>query len=109
MSRRQSGPGAPAASQFRIPTTAELQLSEGLNWLAVASKKRLSAQVVTAIMDHHRERGTEPGILLAAAVAFLVAGADRQTNPLNRYWHIADQISARERARYLNVDEKELI
>ena len=109
--RRTAGEptAAPPAHQFRIPTTAELQLSEGLNWLRATSKRRLSAEIVNSAMDHYRERGTEPAILLAAAVAFLVAGADKQPGQLNRYWHIADQVSARERARYLNTDEKELI
>jgi hypothetical protein len=47
--------------------------------------------------------------LLAAAIQYLVAGADRSEDRINRYWHIADQVSARERCRYLEMNEKELL
>lgn len=99
---------SPPAHLFKIPSAAA-QLSTALNWLAVASKGRLSEQIIQSAMSHQRQRGTEPGILIAAAVQFLAVGADREPDAINRYWHIVDQISARERARYLHTDEKDLL
>jgi hypothetical protein len=99
----------PPAHLSRIPSSAAAQLSTGLNWLKVVSGGRLDKQMIQAIMVHQRQRKTEPAILLAAAVQFLAIGADHEPDQLNRYWHIADQISARERARYMNLNESDLM
>lgn len=97
------------AHRIQIPPTAQMQLSAGLNWVDVASRNRLGPDLIAAIMRHHRDRRTEPAVLIAAAVQYLVSGSDREDDRINRYWHIADQVSARERARYLNMEEVELL
>lgn len=108
MARARRAETAPA-HRLRIPSTAEIQLSTGLAWVAEASRGRLSDQIVESALQHYRVLRTEPGILIAAAVQYLVSGSDREDDPLNRYWHIVNQVSARERARYLNLEEKELL
>lgn len=100
---------APPAAQLRIPSSAEIQLSTALNWLARATRGRLSERVIASAMAHHRETRCEPAVLVGAAVQFLAMNCDREPDELNRYWHLADQISARERSRYLNTDEKDLL
>jgi len=107
MARTRSG-SAPA-HRLQIADTAEQQLSAALSWVAVASGGRLTQRVIDAAMRHHRATRCEPAILIAAAVQYLVTGSDREDDHLNRYWHIADQTSARERARYLNTEESELL
>lgn len=111
MSRKadETGRRAPPAALLRIPNTAALQLSTALNWLAVVSKGRLGDAVIQSIMAHHRITGSDPAVMIASAVQFLAMGADHQPDQLNRFWHIADQVSARERARYMNVKESELL
>lgn len=99
----------PVAHRIQIPPTAQMQLSAGLNWLDVVSRGRLGEDLIAAVCYHRRDRHTEPAVLIAAAVQYLVSGSDREGDRVNRYWHIADQISARERARYLNVGESELL
>ena len=92
-----------------IPPTAQMQLSAALAWIAVASGGRLTSVLIESIIRHHRSVRTEPGVLIAAAIQYLISGSDREADWLNRYWHIADQVSARERSRYLNTSEKELM
>jgi hypothetical protein len=104
-SRAQS---APEARHLRIPDSAAGQLSVALNWLDLASGGRLSREVIDAAMRHRRELDTPPGVLIAAAVQYLVLDCDREPDRLNRYWTLANQVSARERARYLNLEESEL-
>ena len=48
------------------------------------------------------------GVLVAAAVQYLVSDSDREPDHLNRFWAIANLVSARERARYLNMEEDDL-
>ena len=81
----------------------------GLNWLDLISRGRLGRRLIAAAMLHQRRVGTEPGILIAAAVQYLAAGLDRHDDFLNQYWHIVNQVSARERARYLNLEEEDLL
>jgi len=100
---------APEARHLRIPQTAAEQLSAALNWIDVASKGRLGRDLIAAAMRHRRSVGTEPGILIAAAIQFLICSADREPDKLNRYWTLVNQVSARERARYLNMEESELL
>lgn len=105
---RKTG-GNPAAHRVRIPPTPGTQLSTGLHWLALSSRGRLTKDVIAAAIRHQRERNTDPSVLIAAAVQYLVADCDKADDRVNRYWHIADQVSARARARYLNLDESELL
>lgn len=105
---RPTGGGVAPAHRYRIPDESESQLAAALAWIALASQGRLGQDVIDSAMRHHRSRRTEPGILIAAAVQYLLSGSDREPDCINRYWHIADQVSARERARYLNLEEKEL-
>lgn len=105
---RKTG-GNPAAHRVRIPPTPGTQLSTGLHWLALSSRGRLSNDVIAAAIRHQHERDTDPSVLIAAAVQYLVSGCDSAEDRVNRYWHIADQVSARARARYLNIEEGELI
>ena len=86
-----------------------MQLSAALNWIDVASRGRIGPDLIALVMLHQRERSAEPAILIAAAVQYLISNSDREDDRINRYWHIADQISARERARYMNMDEGDLI
>lgn len=106
---RPPGSAAPVAHRSRIPPDAETQLAAALAWIAESSRGRLSRALIRSIMKHQRDRRTEPGILIAAAIQYLLTGSDREEDQLNRYWHIADQVSARERARYLNIEEDKLI
>lgn len=110
MAQTEPGPGGliRPAHRSRIPPDAETQLAAALAWIAVASRGRLSQPLIDSAMSHHRTRRTEPGILIAAAIQYLLTGADREDDRVNRFWHIADQISARERARYLNIREEDL-
>lgn len=79
-----------------------------LNWIDLASGGRLSREVIEAAMRHRRELDTPPGVLIAAAIQYLVSDSDREPDRLNRYWTIANLVSARECARYLNLEESEL-
>lgn len=100
---------APEARHLRIPETPADQLSAALNWIDVASRGRLGKDIIASAMRHRRAVDTEPGILIAAAIQFLICRADEQDDRLNRYWTLANQVSARERARYLNLEESELL
>jgi hypothetical protein len=105
----RKAPAAPSpAHLLQIPPTPAAQLSTGLSWLAVVTRGRLSDRVIESALAHQRQVRTEPAVLVAAAVQFLVEGADSEPDQLNRFWHIADQISARERCRYLGLEEKDL-
>lgn len=86
-----------------------VQLSAALAWLALASKGRVDGTLTRAVVEHHRRTRCDPAVLVAACVQYLIAGADREPDALNRYWHIADQVSARTRARYLNIEQDDLL
>lgn len=101
--------GGSAARNVKIPPTGASQLATALNWVDVASGGRLGNQIVQAAIRHHRSRHTEPGILIAAAIQYLVSDSDRKPDRVNRFWHLVDQVSARERSRYLNMEESELM
>lgn len=79
-----------------------------LNWIDLVSGGRLAREVIDAAMRHRRELDTPPGVLIAAAIQYLVLQADREPDRLNRYWTLVNQVSARERSRYLNLEESEL-
>lgn len=99
---------APEARHLRIPSTAAGQLSAALNWIDLVSEGRLSREIINAAMRHRRELDTPPGVLIAAAVQYLISDSDREPDRMNRYWTLVNQVSARERARYLNLEESEL-
>ena len=99
-------PAAPAR-HLRLPT-APAELSADLAWLALASKGRVTNTLIRSIMEHQRRTRCEPAILVAAVIQYLILGADREPDNINRYWHLADQVSARTRSRYLYIEESEL-
>jgi len=99
---------APPARHLRIAPTAQDQLSASLNWIDVAARGRLGREVIESAMSHQREVDCPPGILIAAAVQYLISDSDREPDFLNRFWTIANLVSARERARYLNMEEDAL-
>lgn len=101
-------PTAPARG-VRIPAVPADQLSAALNWLSLASKGRVTRELIAAVMLHHRRTACDPAILIATTVQYLISSSDREDDWLNRFWHLADQVSARGRARYLNLDEGDLL
>lgn len=105
-----TGPATPAASparHLRLPGAAT-ELSADLAWLALVTRGRIDRTLTRSIMEHHRRTRCEPAILVAAAIQYLIHNADREPDSLNRYWHLADQVSARTRSRYLYIEEQDL-
>lgn len=101
-------PAASPARHLRLPTAAA-ELSADLAWLSLVTRGRVTRQLIDSIMEHHRKTRCEPAILIAAAIQYLIVGADREPDNINRYWHLADQVSARTRTRYLYIEESELL
>lgn len=94
--------------ESRLPPP-ERQLAEALAWLAAAAPRdALPAPAIYAIMAHQRTVHTDPSILISAAVRYLATRKNREDDRLNRYWHIADQVSAQARARYQGTEEGDL-
>jgi hypothetical protein len=97
---REMEPGLPTPSR---------QLADALAWLAASGARgALPASMIYAIMAHQRNTETDPSILITAAVRYLSSRQAREDDRLNRYWHIADQVSAQARARYQGTEEKDL-
>lgn len=85
------------------------QLTRGLAWLAAAAPKdALPAGMIRSIQQHQVATGADPSILLATAVTYLATRRSREDDRLNRYWAIADQVSAQARARYQGIEAKDL-
>jgi hypothetical protein len=89
--------------------TGPLALSGQLAWVNRASKGRFNDRMVRSAVRHHRERGTDPAILVCAAVVWLSLSLDRSPDPLNQYWHLVDTVSAQVRSAYFRVDPSELM
>lgn len=86
-----------------------LGLSASLAWVNRASRGRFSDRMIAAVFKHYRAVGTDPAILTTAAVSWLAMGCDKKPDPLNQYWHLVDQVSARVRSTYLRMDPEDLI
>lgn len=86
-----------------------LSLSSSLAWINRSSKGRFNDRMVLAAVRHHRAVGTDPAILVHAAVVWLALGCEKRPDPLNQYWHLVDQVSAQTRSRYMDVDMENLI
>lgn len=86
-----------------------MALSYGLAWINRASHGRFNHKMVMSAMAHRAQRGTDPAILIHAALVWLSLGLDRTPDSLNQYWHIVDQVSARVRSTYLQIPVRELL
>lgn len=86
-----------------------MSLSTALAWVNRASHGRFNDSLVRSAMRHHRERDTDPAILVHAALVWLALDCSKTVDPVNQYWHIVDQVSAQVRSRYVMMDPERLI